>query len=61
MRRTSPSGGRRGDFVIVATGLSAGQLVVTDGQLRLVAGARVELKGTPAADTGAAADPDIAP
>jgi multidrug efflux system membrane fusion protein len=42
------------DLVVIATGLAAGQRVVTDGQLRLVPGARVTVKtGTsgPAAAT----------
>jgi multidrug efflux system membrane fusion protein len=40
-----------GDDVVVARGLSAGERVVTDGQLRLAPGARVEIKAaaTPAA------------
>ncbi len=32
-----------GDFVVIEKGLASGQLVVTDGQLRLVPGARVEV------------------
>lgn len=32
------------DYVVVASGLSAGDLVVTDGQLRLTPGASVEVK-----------------
>ena len=55
------TGRQSGDYVVIAKGLSAGQMVVTDGQLRLVPGARVVLKNTPAADTGAAADPGLAP
>jgi multidrug efflux system membrane fusion protein len=43
------------DFVVITQGLAAGQRVVTDGQLRLVPGARVEIK------TGAAAQADNAP
>ena len=42
------------DFVVIEKGLAAGQLVVTDGQLRLVPGARVEIKtgaATPAEST----------
>ncbi len=50
-----------GEYVVIAKGLTEGQQVVIDGQLRLVPGARVELKNAPAADTGAAADPDAAP
>ena len=41
-----------GDFVVIEKGLASGQLVVTDGQLRLVPGARVEVKG--GADSGRA-------
>jgi multidrug efflux system membrane fusion protein len=39
------------DYVVIERGLAAGQQVVTDGQLRLVPGARVEIKtgvGAPA-------------
>jgi multidrug efflux system membrane fusion protein len=37
------------DYVVIGKGLAAGQIVVTDGQLRLVPGARVEIKtGAPA-------------
>jgi multidrug efflux system membrane fusion protein len=45
------------DDVVVLSGLQAGQQIVTDGQLRLVPGARVEIKGEgdDAAATGAAA------
>jgi membrane fusion protein, multidrug efflux system len=35
-----------GDMTVVASGLQAGQRVVTDGQLRLVPGSKVEIKGT---------------
>jgi multidrug efflux system membrane fusion protein len=35
-----------GDLVIVTEGLQAGETVVTDGQLRLVPGAKVEVKGS---------------
>jgi multidrug efflux system membrane fusion protein len=34
-----------GDYVVIEKGLVGGQLVVTDGQLRLVPGAKVEVKG----------------
>ena len=34
-----------GDFAVVAQGVSPGEKVVTDGQLQLVPGARVEVKG----------------
>jgi multidrug efflux system membrane fusion protein len=39
------------DYVVVEKGLAAGQRVVTDGQLRLVPGARVEIKTGGAAPT----------
>jgi multidrug efflux system membrane fusion protein len=42
-----------GDFVVIQKGLVNGQMVVTDGQLRLVPGARVEVKG--GGDSGRAA------
>jgi multidrug efflux system membrane fusion protein len=42
------------DYVVIAKGLSVGQMVVTDGQLRLVPGARVEVK------TGAGMPPESA-
>jgi len=42
-----------GDFVVIEKGLVNGQLVVTDGQLRLVPGARVEIKN--GGDSGRAA------
>jgi membrane fusion protein, multidrug efflux system len=61
-RTQSVTVGRQvGEYVVIAQGLTEGQQVVTDGQLRLVPGARVMLKNTPAADTGAAADPDAVP
>ncbi|HXY19103.1 MAG TPA: efflux RND transporter periplasmic adaptor subunit [Gemmatimonadales bacterium] len=41
------------DYVVIEKGLAAGQTVVTDGQLRLVPGARVEIKPA-SGDTGAA-------
>ncbi len=43
------------DFVVIEKGLAAGQQVVTDGQLRLVPGARVEIK------TGASAPAESVP
>jgi len=43
------------DYVVIEKGLAAGQMVVTDGQLRLVPGARVEIK------TGAAAPAESTP
>ena len=42
-----------GDDIVVDSGLVAGEQVVTDGQLRLIPGARVELKDTSAAALGA--------
>ena len=42
-----------GDFVVIEKGLASGEMVVTDGQLRLVPGAKVELKG--GGDSGHAA------
>jgi len=42
-----------GDDIVVDSGLVAGQTVVTDGQLRLIPGARVELKDASAAALGA--------
>jgi len=36
-----------GEEAVINTGLKAGETVVTDGQLRLVPGARVEIKKTP--------------
>jgi len=43
------------DYVVIAQGLGAGQRVVTDGQLRLVPGAKVEIK--PAANVPTASAP----
>lgn len=42
------------DDVVVTAGVAAGAMVVTDGQLRLVPGARVEIKGDSAAGARAA-------
>lgn len=42
-----------GDYVVIEKGLENGQMVVTDGQLRLVPGAKVEVKN--GADSGRAA------
>jgi multidrug efflux system membrane fusion protein len=39
-----------GDIVVIAKGLSPGEMVVTDGQLRLTPGAKVQIKGAPNAD-----------
>jgi multidrug efflux system membrane fusion protein len=36
-----------GDESVVASGVQAGETVVTDGHLRLVPGAKVELKNNP--------------
>jgi multidrug efflux system membrane fusion protein len=44
-----------GDFVVIEKGLVNGQMVVTDGQLRLVPGAKVEVKGGGDSGRGAAA------
>jgi len=44
-----------GDFVVIAKGLTTGQQVVTDGQLRLVPGAKVEIKSSADTARGAAA------
>jgi len=61
-RAQSVTVGRQvGEYVVIAKGLAEGQEVVTDGQLLLVPGAKVVLKSMPASDTGAAADPDVAP
>jgi multidrug efflux system membrane fusion protein len=42
------------DDVVVTAGIAAGAVVVTDGQLRLVPGARVEIKGDSAAGASVA-------
>jgi multidrug efflux system membrane fusion protein len=44
-----------GRDVVIASGLAAGERVVTDGQLRLVPGARVDVKPAAAAGRGAGA------
>jgi membrane fusion protein, multidrug efflux system len=59
--QTVTTGREVGEYVVIAKGLTEGQQVVTDGQLLLVPGAKVVLKGMPASDTGAAVDPDLAP
>lgn len=41
-----------GDLVIVTQGLDVGETVVTDGQLRIVPGEKVEIKGAPPKDVG---------
>jgi len=38
--------------VVIEKGLSSGEQVVTDGQLRLVPGAKVEIKNTPSGNEG---------
>ena len=59
-------GRTQGDEAIISAGLSAGETVVTDGQVRLVPGAKVEVasrEGKPAAakaDAGAAAASEAA-
>ena len=52
-------GGADGRDVVIASGLAAGERVVTDGQLRLVPGARVEIK--PPAGSAPAPAPGPAP
>lgn len=39
-----------GDIAIIAKGLSPGDMVVTDGQLRLTSGAKVQIRGAPGSD-----------
>ena len=41
-----------GTYTVIAQGVSAGDQVVTDGQLRLTTGAPIEIKGAAAADPG---------
>ncbi len=48
-----------GDMLIVTSGLTAGETVVSDGQLRLVPGARVDIKN--AAEVGLAPDSSRGP
>jgi multidrug efflux system membrane fusion protein len=43
---------QQGDQVVIATGVSAGEVVVTDGQLRLTPGARIAERGEAAAGRG---------
>ena len=47
------------DFVVIEKGLVPGQMVVTDGQLRLVPGAKIEIKS--GSDSGRAAAAGSAP
>jgi multidrug efflux system membrane fusion protein len=49
-------GAADGRDVVITSGLQVGERVVTDGQLRLVPGARVDVKPAPAAPT---AGPDV--
>ena len=44
-----------GDLTVIEKGLEVGELVVTDGQLRLTAGAKVQVKGAPNNDAPAPA------
>jgi multidrug efflux system membrane fusion protein len=39
-----------GNDAIIATGVAAGDTVVTDGQLRLVTGLKVQIKAPPGTD-----------
>jgi multidrug efflux system membrane fusion protein len=41
-----------GDITMVAQGVKPGEKVVTDGQLNLISGSRVEVKGEPAQNAG---------
>ncbi len=43
---------QQGDEMVIASGVSAGEIVVTDGHLRLTPGARVVERGDAAADRG---------
>jgi multidrug efflux system membrane fusion protein len=43
---------QQGDDVVISAGLSPGEEVVTDGQLRLVPGARVSERGLPGGESG---------
>jgi multidrug efflux pump subunit AcrA (membrane-fusion protein) len=43
----------QGDIAIVDGDLKAGERVVTDGQLRLRPGSKVQIKGAPAGDSAA--------
>jgi membrane fusion protein, multidrug efflux system len=46
---------------VIERGVSAGETVVTDGQLRLVSGAKIELKGTPTSPTNPTATQPASP
>jgi multidrug efflux system membrane fusion protein len=41
-----------GEIAVVAQGVKPGEKVVTDGQLNLISGSRVEVKGEPAQNAG---------
>jgi len=43
---------QQGDDVVIAAGLSPGEEVVTDGQLRLSPGARISERGSPEGGRG---------
>lgn len=53
MRTVTPER-QQGDQIVIAQGLSAGETVVTDGQLRLVPGARVSERGESSGGRGPA-------
>ena len=53
--RTVRAERQQGDRVVIAEGVVAGEVVVTDGQLRLTPGARVSERGETGAGRGAAA------
>jgi multidrug efflux system membrane fusion protein len=40
------------DETVVAKGLQPGEMVITDGQLRLVPGSRIEIKSPPSGSQG---------
>jgi len=48
---------QQSDLAVIASGVSAGEVVVTDGQLRLVPGARVSERGETASGRGASSGP----
>jgi multidrug efflux system membrane fusion protein len=49
----------RGGETVIASGVAPGETVVTDGQLRLVPGARVEARAAPPASPAPAASPTM--
>ncbi len=55
--RTVTAGRQQGDQVVITAGVSAGETVVTDGQLRLTPGARVSERGQPGGAGGPGAGP----